>query len=97
MKADFEKWCNEDHEDDNKEVVSGWEVVNQFAEDYAEQENPLGKTIIHTKMESEYTVLGVRTECSSNNNLMYLIRHEDDEYFWVYDYEVKFKDELHTR
>jgi hypothetical protein len=36
-------------------------------------------------------IVGVRTECESNNNIMYMIKlnKKEAEYFWVYDYETK--------
>ena len=35
----------------------------------------------------EITLYGLRTECESNNNLMYLTKL-DNEYVWVYDYQI---------
>jgi hypothetical protein len=35
------------------------------------------------------SILGIRTECDSNNNLMYLIKDDDGDYYWIYDYETE--------
>lgn len=36
-------------------------------------------------------VVGVRCECESNNNTMYMVKYKKD-YYWVYDYELKLID-----
>jgi len=40
------------------------------------------------KLFGDVDIVGIRTECSSNNNLMYMLKN-DGEYFWVYDYETE--------
>ncbi|WP_297095561.1 hypothetical protein [uncultured Draconibacterium sp.] len=36
----------------------------------------------------ELNLLGMRTECPSNNNTMFLVK-PDGQYYWVYDYETE--------
>lgn len=40
------------------------------------------------KLFGDVDIIGIRTECSSNNNKMYMVKN-DGEYFWVYDYETE--------
>ena len=40
------------------------------------------------KLFGDVEILGIRTECSSNNNKMYMVKN-DGEYFWVHDYETE--------
>jgi hypothetical protein len=42
------------------------------------------------KFFGDVEIIGIRTECSSNNNKMYMVKN-DGEYFWVYDYETELK------
>ncbi len=39
------------------------------------------------KLLGSVEIIGIRTECSSNNNKMYLVKDKGD-YFWIYDYET---------
>lgn len=40
------------------------------------------------KLFGDVEIIGIRTECSSNNNKMYMVKN-DGEYYWVYDYETE--------
>ena len=40
------------------------------------------------KLFGDVDIIGIRTECSSNNNKMYMVKNKG-EYYWVYDYETK--------
>lgn len=42
----------------------------------------------HHKLFGDVDIIGIRTECSSNNNKMYMVKN-DGKYFWVYDYETE--------
>ncbi len=46
----------------------------------------VNKYVRHLKF-GEVLLVGVRTQCESNNNLMLNIK-VGNEYFWVYDYET---------
>jgi len=57
------------------------------------------KTIVNLEMPCEAYhnffkkcfIVGFRSECESNNNLMYMVRlnKKVSEYYWFYDYETK--------
>jgi hypothetical protein len=40
------------------------------------------------KLFEDVTIVGMRIECTVNNNTMYLIKTKG-EYYWVYDYETE--------
>jgi hypothetical protein len=48
----------------------------------------LGKIVKH-KLFGQCQLVGLRTRCEENRNLMLNIYTKGGEYFWVYDYETE--------
>lgn len=47
----------------------------------------IGMDVLHQLFRT-CKLIGLRTECESNNNLMLLIKTPSGEYYWVYEYET---------
>lgn len=41
----------------------------------------------NNKVFGNVDIIGIRTECESNNNTMYMVKN-NGKYYWIYDYET---------